>query len=793
MSAEGLSELLDLSVFEVVGVAAVFAEGQEVIAGLQGRGGQTQLGPGAQLALQTRTIGEAPEGHDQAGAEGQEAPQELQPATAAGDVVEEAKDHHQIEAGLGQRIHQDVEPLKVIAVASPGHLEEGLAPVDAQIPGLSPGQGLFEAAVATPDVQHSPGWGGQDPGPAGPGVGAVVHKVAGAGLVEVLIQGQQASGCLFVDHPRTIAPVGRYTRDHFRPEEHEQALIGIVAELQGHAHIDGRLLTKVLNRHPKGAGLSFSKAELIRGVEVLAPRQGWDAPSLVARLRMKPMRTQSGVVPVTVLTKPFPCPGRCVFCPSDVRMPKSYLSMEPGAQRAAQLHFDPYAQTRSRILALLGNGHPIDKVELIILGGTWSSYPESYQRWFIRRCFDALNQLHEGDREQVLPDPRLTSWDTVQLDGALGRYNQRVTDELERRGQWRPAFEDASWAEVEEAHRLNESARCRSVGLVIETRPDRIDEVEAQRLRRLGVTKVQLGYQSTDDRILALNQRGHDVDASRRATGLLRRYGFKIHGHYMLNLLGATPESDLLGLELLFDDPSLRPDELKLYPCSLIETAELMEHYQSGAWAPYAEDVLVELLAQCLARVPRWCRVTRVIRDIPSQDIVVGNKRSNLREDAEAHADRRRLPRVEIRSREIRARPIEPTELQRRDSCYRGPAGEDHFLEWIDPQGHIAGFLRLFLPAEVAPLPELVGAALLREVHVYGQALSVGEGPGPAQHQGLGRRLIEEATRRVVSAGFERLSVISAVGTRAYYRGLGFEDGELYQHLRTSASLGARR
>ncbi|MBK6686796.1 MAG: tRNA uridine(34) 5-carboxymethylaminomethyl modification radical SAM/GNAT enzyme Elp3 [Deltaproteobacteria bacterium] len=587
--------------------------------------------------------------------------------------------------------------------------------------------------------------------------------------------------------------MARYTRDHFRPEEHEQALIGIVGELQVHPHIDGRLLGKVLNRHPKGAGLSFSKAELIRGVEVLAPQHGWDAPSLVARLRMKPMRTQSGVVPVTVLTKPFPCPGRCVFCPSDVRMPKSYLSMEPGAQRAAQLHFDPYAQTRSRLLALLGNGHPIDKVELIILGGTWSSYSESYQRWFIRRCFDALNQLHDDDRQQAAPDPRLATWDNVKVEGALGRYNQRVTDELQRRGQWAPDFEDAGWDEVEEAHRLNEVARCRSVGLVIETRPDRIDEAEAQRLRRLGVTKVQLGYQSTDDRILELNQRGHDVEASRRATRLLRRYGFKLHGHYMLNLLGATPASDLAGIEALYADPSLRPDELKLYPCSLIETAELMQHYQSGAWVPYDQSTLVELLAQCLARVPRWCRVTRVIRDIPSQDIVVGNKRSNLREDAEVHADRSRLPRVEIRSREIRARPIDPKELVRQDTSYQGPAGVDHFLEWVDPQDHLAGFLRLFLPSEEAPLPELLGAAVLREVHVYGQALTVGEGPGPAQHQGLGRRLIEEAAQRAAQAGFAKLSVISAVGTRAYYRGLGFEDGPLYQHLKTSASPAAHR
>lgn len=581
--------------------------------------------------------------------------------------------------------------------------------------------------------------------------------------------------------------MGRYTRDHFSPEAHEQALIGIVGELALHAELDTRTLTKVLNRYPKGGGQSFSKSELIHGVLTLAPRHGWDAPALVARLRMKPMRTQSGVVPVTVLTQPFPCPGRCVFCPSDVRMPKSYLAMEPGAQRAGQLHFDPYAQTRARLLQLLANGHPIDKVELIILGGTWSFYPEDYQRWFITRCFEAMNTLDEADRGLAPPDPRLDSWESVELGGAKARYNERIQDELRRRGQIQPGPEARSWAQVAAAQVANESARCRSVGLVVETRPDHLDEAECQRLRRLGVTKVQLGYQHTDDRILALNQRGHDLAASRRATTLLRRYGFKVHGHYMYNLLGATPEADLSGLVALFSDPELRPDELKLYPCSLIETAELMDHYQRGAWAPYGEDELTRLLAQGLALVPRWCRVTRVIRDIPSHDIVVGNKRSNLREAAEAWGDRAGLRRVEIRGREIRGRPVEAAGLSPRVTEYQGPAGNELFLERVDPADRLAAFLRLSVPTGSAPLEELQGAALLREVHVYGQALAVGAEAGPSQHQGLGRGLIEEAARRAHASGFERMAVISAVGTRPYYRSLGFVDGELYQHLKTSA------
>ena len=310
-----------------------------------------------------------------------------------------------------------------------------------------------------------------------------------------------------------------------------------------------------------------------------------------------------------------------------------------------------------------------------------------------------------------------------------------------------------------------------------------MSEAEVERLRRLGATKIQLGIQSLSDRILAANQRGHDVAATRAAVGRLRSAGFKIHAHWMPNLLGATPESDRTDFARLFDDPAIRPDELKIYPTSLLETAELVVHHRAGRWQPYAQDELVELLADCMAQVPPWCRVTRVIRDIPSPEILVGNKQTNLREVVEARCAERGLPLRDIRSREIRGRPVHPTELSPSEHAYESANGRELFLEETTRSGRVAAFLRLALPERPAALSELAGSALIRELHVYGTAAALGERePGRAQHAGLGRRLLERAVARATAAGFSRLAVISAVGTRAYYRRHGFRDGALYQH-----------
>ena len=308
--------------------------------------------------------------------------------------------------------------------------------------------------------------------------------------------------------------------------------------------------------------------------------------SLLARIRMKPVRSLSGVTTVTVLTKPYPCPGQCIFCPTDERMPKSYLPDEPGAARAYQNEFDPYLQVRSRLDSYHGTGHPTEKIELLILGGTWSAYRRDYQEWFIKRCFDAMNEMESSN--------------------------------------------------LAEAQQVNEESPHHNVGLVIETRPDKITVDELVWLRRLGVTKVQLGIQSLDDAILTMNKRGHSVAAALNATALLRAAGFKIVAHWMPNLLGATLESDRADFERLWLETEAGagycPDELKIYPTQLLENSGLYANWQRGEYHPYTTDELIRLIADLKGTIPQYCRVNRVIRDIPSTHVIDGNKRTSLRQ-----------------------------------------------------------------------------------------------------------------------------------------------------------------
>jgi elongator complex protein 3 len=518
------------------------------------------------------------------------------------------------------------------------------------------------------------------------------------------------------------------SRDIADVTQYADAILPIIREVQAREHLDADALGAILRRHPRDGRSMFSKNLLVRTYKHLcaAGRLAFDERTLL-RLQMKPTRTISGVAPVTVLTKPYPCPGKCIFCPTDVRMPKSYLPDEPGAMRAEQHGFDPYAQTTSRIETFDGNGHATDKIELLILGGTWSSYRRDYQAWFVQRCFDALN------------------------------------------GREAPSLETA--------HAWNESAQHRNVGLVIETRPDHVDAEEIRWLRRLGVTKVQMGAQSLDDRILDLNQRGHGVEHTRQAMTLLRAAGFKLVLHWMPNLLGATPESDLQDFDRLWDDEGLRPDEIKIYPCSLLANAELYDYWLRGEYQPYADETLIDLVAACKTRVPPYCRINRVYRDIPAPNIVAGSKLSNLREVVRQAMQARGQTCRCIRCREVRGRPLEGDAPHFADLAYTTRASEEHFLSFNTPNGKLAGYARLSLPVEDSALgiEEIRGAALIREVHVYGPALALGESTdGRAQHRGLGTQLLAEAERIATVRGYSRMAVIAAIGTREYYAGRGY-------------------
>jgi len=592
-------------------------------------------------------------------------------------------------------------------------------------------------------------------------------------------------------------------------QQHREPLLKILTAVVSQPDISRKQLDQLLRDYPKGHDGTYSRDDLILAYRTFA---GDSLPpyeqAVLERLRRKPVRTSSGVTPVTVLTKPYPCPGECIFCPNDVRMPKSYLSDEPGAQRAEQNSFDPYLQTYTRLQSYHNTGHPTDKIEIIVLGGTWSFYPESYQIWFIKRIFDAMHDFGKGidgrqavedallEKSQLHPDRNTT---TATIDGLHieKRYNHVVQmvykDEMLRstdlaqaiaRGELQrsPVDEFATWQELEAAHLENETAPCRSVGLVIETRPDHISVEEVLRVRRLGCTKVQIGFQSLNDNVLKLNKRGHKVAATRRAVKLLRQAGFKIHAHWMPNLYGSSPDADVADYQLMFDDPDFRPDELKVYPCSLIDSAELMQRYQDGSWMPYTHAELLHVLTETFKMTPEYCRLTRVIRDIPSTDIVVGNQMTNFRQIVEDELAKSGQRSSDIRAREVRFKAVEADALHLDELWYDGGCTDEVFLQYITENRDIAGFLRLSLPKEPAITDELTDAAMIREIHVYGQSLEIGANEaGRAQHLGLGKQLIERAVELAREHGFSKLAVISAIGTREYYRKRGFTDGQLYQ------------
>lgn len=600
----------------------------------------------------------------------------------------------------------------------------------------------------------------------------------------------------------------------FNVADHHETLVAILTEILAMPkRPTGHELSQLLRRHPRQDNKALhSRAQLVQAYRELAGTQGlppYDEGQMF-KLRRKPMRTASGVTPVTVLTKPFPCPGECIFCPNDVRMPKSYLSDEPGAQRAEQNSFDPYLQTYTRLLTYYNMGHPTEKIELIILGGTWSFYPETFQIWFIKRIFDALHDFGNG------VDKRETVWQALEAGSQLHpthntinatvegvtfdrTYNQVVQDvykqEMRRSKELvneiaagtmerSPIDEYATWAELEAAHTYNETAACRVVGLVIETRPDHISEAEVLRVRRLGCTKVQIGFQSLNDDVLRANKRGHNVAATRRAVRLLRQAGFKIHAHWMPNLYGSSPELDIADYDKMFADGDFRPDELKVYPCSLIESAELMQYYQRGEWQPYTHDELLSVLIEVFKATPEYCRLTRVIRDIPGTDIVEGNKLTNFRQIASQELKKRGERCMDIRAREIRHKKVTADELHLDEQWYDGGVSDEVFLQFITQDREIAGFLRLSLPKDDVGLlhDELRDAAIIREIHVYGQSLGIGDDKtGVAQHSGLGKQLIERAVALATQRGYGNLAVISAIGTREYYRKRGFADGVLYQ------------
>ncbi len=447
--------------------------------------------------------------------------------------------------------------------------------------------------------------------------------------------------------------------------------------------------------------------------------------SFLDTLRRRKVRSLSGVAVLTVLTKPYPCPGKCIYCPTEKGMPKSYLSNEPAAMRAARTQFDPVKQIQVRLAALKQNGHPTDKLELIVLGGTWSAYKKSYQTWFIKRCFDVCN----GSTSRTLA----------------------------------------------EAKRKNESAKHRIIGLSLETRPDWVTPKELARMRWLGCTRVDLGIQHTDNAILQLIRRDMSREQMIQAIALLRDAGLKVSLHLMPDLPGSTPKKDFMMFQELFTSPDWQPDWLKIYPCSVIETALLHHWWKKGKYKPYSEKVLFQLLLDIKKIIPPWVRVTRLIRDIPSESILAGNRITNLRESLQKELHEQGINCKCIRCREARGKTITAAQAKLHVSTYRASAGTEYFLEYTSKDIKVLyAFVRLRLPdtpknAMTRILPELQDAALIRELHTYGKLVPIAakSSKGAPQHQGFGKKLMVEAEKIAREKGYKKMAVISGIGVRA--------------------------
>ena len=473
------------------------------------------------------------------------------------------------------------------------------------------------------------------------------------------------------------------------------------------------------------------------------------APGLRRLLRKRSVRTMSGIAPVAVLTKPWPCPGKCVYCPTEKNVPQSYLSNEPAVMRAIRCGYDPAKQVAMRLSALEANGHEPNKIELIVIGGTWSVLPKTYKYWFIASCFEAANNYKTQNTNYKTQTKHKTQ---------ITKLKQNTKLELLRLKE-----------QLKIEQKRNEKAAYKIIGVTLETRPDYINEKELWQMRELGCTRVEIGVQAIDDKILKLNRRGHGVTLSAGATKLLKDFGFKVTYHIMPGLPGATAAHDLQMYQQLFSDERFQPDQIKFYPTVVTRGSLLYRWWKQGKYKPYSQQVLENLIVQCKAATPNYIRIIRLIRDIPGESIVAGNVITNLRQVLE----QRGVACSCIRCREVKDGKISNFKFQ--ISNYRASDGKEYFIEAVGKDKRtLFGFCRLRLSPN-----NLWGAALIRELHVYGELVPVGKRK-IVQHAGLGKKLMAEAEKIARENVFKKMAVISGIGVRNYYRRLGYRQKNTY-------------
>ena len=456
--------------------------------------------------------------------------------------------------------------------------------------------------------------------------------------------------------------------------------------------------------------------------EILALVSEEEKKAILPLLIKKPMRTASGVAVVAVMTSPYPCPhGKCAYCPGGVSndSPQSYTGKEPAARRAAMNRFDPYDQVESRLTQLEEIGHDTDKIDLIIMGGTFTSRNPKYQEWFVKRCLEAMN------------------------------------------GHDSPSLEAAQEA--------NSHAKRRCIGLTVETRPDYFyKDEQIERMMALGATRVELGVQILDSEVLAGVERGHGVEEVAKATKVCRDHGLKVCYHLMPGLPGSSPEHDYECFAKCFDDPSFRPDMLKFYPTLVVAGTRTYEMWENGEFEPYDVDTAVDLLSRMKSIVPEYVRIQRIQRDIPVPEITAGILKSNLRQlvqsNMEAHGQTCRC----IRCREVghTGEILEDESLVRMETLeYEASGGKERFISY-NYRDSLVGYVRL--------RTNDTDTAMIRELKVFGNETAIGAVAESWQHRGFGRKLVAEAERVAVSEGKTKIIVTSGIGVRGYYASLGY-------------------
>lgn len=457
-------------------------------------------------------------------------------------------------------------------------------------------------------------------------------------------------------------------------------------------------------------------------------------------LRKRAIRTLSGIAPVAVLTKSYPCPGRCAYCPNEKEVPVSYLANEPAVMRAIRCKYDPYKQVSLRLKALEDNGHEPTKIEIIVIGGTWSYLPEKYKFWYILNCFKAANDYsinRKNSKIKILKSPLKQTLSLLELKKQLLIEKKK-----------------------------NEKAIYQIIGLTLETRPDYINDKELQEMRVLGCTRVEMGVQAIDDKILKLNKRGHGVSEIIAATKLLKNYGFKVTYHIMPALPGSRPAQDLKMFKELFNSEKYQPDQIKFYPTVVTAGTLLYKWYKAGKYKPYSDKQLQDLIIKCKAVVPGYVRIIRLIRDIPGESIIAGNLITNLRQVMKDRGVQCNC----IRCREAKELKFSNKDYHIKTEEYAASGGREYFISAVSKNNKtLYGFCRLRLDkhSQIAP-------ALIRELHVYGELVSVGA-KQKIQHSGLGKELMKKAEAIAAKKMIKKIAVISGVGVRNYYRKLGYK------------------